>query len=134
MMTHFEVSYQMGFLIKVAKLQLESYGYVYPLIITLNKGKEVPVKIKSELQIDHKTYIVRDGNLIEKEDLPMFTPPEPKDIYVTVSMFKMMTDEDEALIVKFFKAVAHQFDPDAVAYVNSCLYNEYSNPDAVTDQ
>jgi hypothetical protein len=135
MMTHIETSYQMGYIVKLAKLLLEKYGYFHPIITILNKGKDLSVTIKqnmSNLLLDQKTYIViREGVVIEQDDF--MDVPHPEDIFITVLMFKLYIESDEDKIIKLLKDLTVQYDPDSIAYLNCGVYNEYSDPKRVTD-
>jgi hypothetical protein len=134
-MTHVEVSYQMGFILKVVRLHLEKFGCAYPLVITLNKGSGIHMNVNADVVLDQKMYVVRRGELIDLEGAedPTFVPTLD-DVYVTILMFKLRSKEDEKLTLKLFKALAQQYKPDAIAYVNSCMYNEYDNPKSISDE
>lgn len=136
MMSHTEVSFQMAFVLKLFKHSLGKYGYSYPFIATFNKGKKLPMDVKADLLLEQKTYSVRNGCNIESNDLeePAQFVPDTEDLYVSILLLKLNTKEDEKLTVKLFKSLARQYDPDAIAYINSCWYNEYENPDSVSDE
>jgi len=140
MMTHVETSYQMGFVIKLSKLLLSKYGSFHPIITLFNKGKELPVTIKFkdlDLLLDQKTYIVRDGKVVDKDeginsDVLGDPIPHPEDIYITMLMFKLYSEDNEKRIIDLYTELANKHDPDAISYLNCMLYNEYSDPDSVT--
>ena len=135
MMTHVETSYQMGFVIKLSKLLLTKYGSFHPIITIFNKGKTLPITIKSKdlgLLLDQKTYIVNDGEVVEDTDNSFSTKDPSKNIYITMLMFKLYSEDNENRIMDLYTKLTTKYDPDAISYLNCMLYNEYSDPDSVT--
>lgn len=124
-LNHIEMSFQMGFIAKLVELNLKSYGHTYPFIVTVNKGKDLKVNVEGSNVLDTKLCRVRDGLLLVEEE------PKADDIYINITMMRLRTDEDEASIPIKFNSIAKVYDPDAIAYVQSCLYNEYPDPDSV---
>ena len=126
MLTHVEMGFQMGFVFKLAELNLKSFGHTFPFIVAVNKGKNKEILLDSHVIMDTKICKIREGMLLEDEEA------EPNDVYVNVLLMRLKTDEDEETISGTFKEVACKYMPDAMAYVQSCLYNEYPDPNNVS--
>lgn len=127
MMTHVEVSYMMVFAKNLMDIYLQKYGYGYPMIVTFNKGKDLEINLQHPNIIDNRTSVIRDGNFIDEG------PYEAEDIFMQVLMLKLQTQGDDQKLFDLYKMVAHQYDPDACAYMQSCLYGEFEDPDLVSE-
>lgn len=128
MLTHVEVSYMLTFVKKLVELNLKSYGYGFPLVVAINKGKALPVNCEHPNILDRSTCVVRDGRFIEDGSR------EPNDIFMQVLMLRLQEEDDAENIVMLYKNVAQQYDPDACVFVQTCLYNEYSDPSVISEQ
>lgn len=126
MITHVEMSFQMGFITKLIEINLKRYGHVNPLIVAINKGKEIPLDLNFSTILDTKICRVRGGVLLTEEE------SDPEDIYIHVVMLRLRSDEDEVMLQKIYNHIAKLYDPDAMGYSQSCLYNEYSDPSSIS--
>lgn len=126
MITHVEMSFQMGFLMKLIEMNLKCYGHLNPLIISVNKNKDLEIDLKYDSIIDSKVCRIRNGTLLSEEE------PEQDDTYVHVTMIRLRSDKDEEAIPSILKNIADNYNPDAIGYVQSCLYNEYEDPDRIS--
>lgn len=126
MITHVGMSFQMGFIMKLVELNLRKYGHTYPFIVAVNKGKALDITFDSSSVMDTKVCRIREGMLLVEE------APEPNDTYVEIVMLRLRSDEDEKAISEIYEEVANKYSPDAIGYVQSCLYNEYPDPNTVT--
>lgn len=126
MITHIEMSFQMGFIMRLIEMNLKSYGHMNPLIVSVSKDKNLEIDLNYDTVIDQKLCRVRDGMLLNEDE------PEPGDVYVHVTMLRLKSDSDEEQIPVILKHIVKAYNPDAIGYVQGCLYNEYSNPDLVS--
>jgi hypothetical protein len=126
MLTHVEMSFQMNFVVKLVELNLKAYGHTFPFIVAVNKGKNRNILLESPTIMDTKICRVREGMLLEDEEA------EPNDTYVNVLLLRLKTDEDEASIPGIFKEIADKYEPEGLVYIQSCLYNEYPDPNSVS--
>ena len=126
-MTHVEVSYMMVFVKKVMDIYLQKYGYGYPMIVAFNKGKDLEINLQHDSIIDNRTSVIRDGNFIEEG------PYEPDDVFMQILMLKLQTKGDDQKLFDLYRTIAHQYDPDACAYMQSCLYGEFEDPTLISE-
>lgn len=126
MITHVEMSFQMDIIMKFLEMNLKHYGHINPLIVAVSKDKDLEIELDFDTVVDQKLCRVRDGMLVSEDE------SEPGDMYVHVTMLRLTSDSDEAKIPVILKHVAKTYNPDAIGYVQGCLYNEYTNPDKIS--
>lgn len=126
MITHVEMSFQMGIIMKFLEMNLKHYGHINPLIVSISKGKDLEIELDFDTIVDQKLCRVRDGMLLSEDE------SNPDDVFVHVTMLRLTSDSDEEKIPKILKHIAKTYNPDAIGYVQGCLYNEYVNPDSIS--
>ena len=128
-MTHVEASYVITYLKKLMELNLKSFGFGYPLIAVLSKGKRIKIDLKDPLMLDGGFLIVRDGKY--RKDIP---PYSFNDFYINIFMLRIQDEEDAKKIGDLYKRIATTYDPDACVFFEMGLYNDYSESSVVTEK
>lgn len=122
MITHAEASFNLSLSIERMFQFMRKHGAHYPVLFALNKGTPVDVSgCLNESVINH-----------DKED----TDPAHPDIRVYRSAigFRNYEDKDEQNMQLAADKVAKELDPDAVALVIACVYDEFDEDEDMPDR
>lgn len=113
MITHMEASFNLSLSIERMFQFMRNHGVHYPVIFALNKGKPLDVEpCLNESVINHNN---------EDKD-----PAHPiYRVYRSAVGFRNYGPEDEENMQKAADSIAKKLDPDAIALIIACIYDEF---------
>jgi len=121
MITHAEASFSVSMSIEKMFKFMRKHGHHYPVLFALNKGE--PVDIDKCL---NKSVISHDA---EEKD-----PSHPEyRVYRAAMGFQNFGPEDEQNIQMAADKMAKELDPDGIALVIACLYDEFDEDDEIPE-
>ena len=119
MITHAEASFSVSMSVEKMFEFMRKHGHHYPVLYALNKGE--PMDVSDCL----------NGSVISHDaEEKHLSHPEHR-VYRAAIGFKNMEPEDEANIQKAADDLAKKLNPDAIALVIACIYDEFDEGDNV---
>lgn len=122
MITHAEASFNLSLSIERMFQFMRKHGQHYPVLFALNKGDPLDVgSCLNESVINHDS---------EDKD-----PAHPATrVYRSAIGFRNYEEEDEANMQKAADRVARELNPDAIALVIACIYDEFDEDEKLPEQ